>query len=83
MNMYCGEHGTLDFCPYCIEQNSPESKIKEAAPALLEALEGIISIVNDSRGVAGYHLNGNTALWEEFNEIDAAIAAIAAAKGEV
>lgn len=44
----------------------------------LEALESFIGIVSDSRGVAGYHLNGNTAEWDEFYEVDAARNTIAA-----
>lgn len=46
---------------------------------LRAALQGMLAIVNDSRGVAGYHLNGDTAEWDEFDEVDAANAAIAAA----
>lgn len=38
----------------------------------LEALEGFIHITNDSQGVAGYHLSGDTAEWDEFDEVDAA-----------
>jgi hypothetical protein len=41
----------------------------------------MLAIVNDSRGVAGYHLNGDTAEWDEFDEVDAANAAIAKATG--
>lgn len=36
---------------------------------LLEALKNIIAIVHDSEGVAGYHLNGNIAEWDEFEDI--------------
>lgn len=53
-----------------------------AAPDLLAALKGMLAITSDSRGVAGYHLNGEEALWEEFNEVSSAIAAIAKAEGE-
>lgn len=45
----------------------------------LEALEGFANITNDSQGVAGYHLSGNTAEWGEFPEVyhaDKAIEAI-------
>lgn len=38
----------------------------------LEALEGFVCITNDSQGVAGYHLSGDTAEWDEFDEVDAA-----------
>lgn len=39
---------------------------------LASALEGMLSIVSDSSGVAGYHLNGDVADWDEFEEINAA-----------
>ena len=46
--------------------------------ALREALQGMLNITSDSRGVAGYHLNGAVAEWDEFPEVDAARAALAA-----
>lgn len=50
--------------------------------ALLErardALNGVNNIVRDSRGVAGYHMNGDTAEWDDFDEVDAAEQALAA-----
>lgn len=49
---------------------------------LLAALEGVLAIVGDSGGVAGYHLNGDIADWGEFDEINAVYAVIAKAKGE-
>ena len=58
------------------------ARLIAAAPELLEALKGMLAIVSDSRGVAGYHLNGNTAEWGEFDEVDAAIDAIAKAEGQ-
>ena len=36
---------------------------------LVEALEGFLSIVDESEGVAGYHLNGDIAKWGEFEEV--------------
>ena len=48
---------------------------------LLAALEGVLAIVSDSTGVAGYHLNGDIADWGEFDEINAGYTAIAKAKG--
>lgn len=38
----------------------------------LEALEGLANITNESQGVAGFHLNGDTAEWDEFDEVEAA-----------
>ena len=66
---------------------STAEKVESEKDALLrqalEALEGFVNIANDSQGVAGYHLNGNTAEWDEFDEVGAASSAIAAIrKGE-
>jgi len=56
---------------------------KEQRDQLLEALEDLMAIAKESRGIAGYHLNRATAEWDEFEFYGKAIAAIAAAKGEV
>lgn len=47
-----------------------------------EALAGLLAIVDDSRGVAGYHLNGAIADWDEFPEVESARAMLAAAPKE-
>ena len=52
------------------------AKLIAAAPDLLEALTSILKIVEDSEGVVGYHLNGDTAKWDDFDEITNAIKAI-------
>lgn len=52
------------------------AKLIAAAPDLLEALTNIIKIVEDSEGVVGYHLNGDTAKWDDFDEITNAIKTI-------
>lgn len=44
----------------------------------LEALEGFANITNNSQGVAGYHLSGDTAEWDDFDEVDAANSTIEA-----
>lgn len=44
---------------------------------LRQALAGILTIVDESTGVAGYHLNGNLAEWDEFPEVSAARDALA------
>lgn len=48
---------------------------------LLAALEGVLAVVGDSTGVAGYHLNGDIADWDEFDEINAVYTAITKANG--
>ncbi len=47
---------------------------------LLEALEGLLNIVADSKGVDGFHLNGDIALWNEFEEIEIAESILAKVK---
>ena len=50
----------------------------EAQVAVLaQALHGLLAIRSDSQGVAGYHLNGNVADWDEFPEIAMAGEALA------
>ncbi|EGQ8491833.1 hypothetical protein GRR94_04085 [Vibrio cholerae] len=39
---------------------------------LREALSGLLDIVGDSQGVAGYHLNGAIAEWSYFDEVNEA-----------
>lgn len=46
--------------------------MKKDTPELYEiisVLEGFLYIVQDSDGVGGYHLNGNLAYWDEFEEV--------------
>jgi len=51
--------------------NDTINQVGAGAPAerLREALAGLLAIVDDSRGVAGYHLNGAIADWDEFPEV--------------
>ena len=58
------------------------ARLIAAAPELLDALEGIMNIVSESLGVAGYYPDEDYADWDEFPELQAAEAAIAKAKGE-
>ena len=52
------------------------ARLIAAAPELLNALISVLNIMNDSEGVAGYHLNGDIAKWDEFEEIKQAEQAI-------
>ena len=56
-------------------------ELEKQRDELLAALQGMIDIANDSQGVAGYHLNGEVADWDEFEEWQAACDAIAKTKG--
>ena len=58
------------------EEAISNAKLIAAAPELLNALIGVLNIMNDSEGVAGYHLNGDIAKWDEFEEIKQAEQAI-------
>lgn len=40
---------------------------------MVDVIDSIIYITDDSSGIAGYHLNGNIAFWDEFPEIYNAI----------
>lgn len=42
--------------------------LRKQNAALLEALSGLLDIASESSGVAGYHLNGEIAYWDEFPE---------------
>lgn len=57
------------------------NQVGAGAPAdrVREALAGLLAIVDDSRGVAGYHLDGAIADWDEFPEVESARAMLAAA----
>ena len=65
------------------DERMANARLMAAAPELLEALQGIMNIVSESLGVAGYYPDGDYADWDEFPELQAAEAAIAKAKGEV
>jgi hypothetical protein len=62
-------------------ENQANAHLIAAAPELLAALQGMLAIVSESRGVSGYHLSGDVAEWAEFPEIDVATATIAKATG--
>jgi hypothetical protein len=53
-----------------------------AAPDMLDTLQDILYIMNNSRGITGWHLNGNIAEWEEFEFFDKIHAVINKALGE-
>ena len=74
------EDGELDKPTMLVIQENKD--LKRRCDELLAALEGVLAVVGDSTGVAGYHLNGNIADWGEFDEINAVYTVIAKAKGE-
>ena len=59
--------------------------LREANDRLAEAMKalgGLLLIVDSSNGVVGYHLNGDVATWDEFEEIQIASTALASLKGD-
>ena len=75
--IYADYPSTKDY-----ELGEANARLIASAPDLLAALEALMGIVSDSHGVSGYHRNGDIAEWDEFDEINIAIAALAKAKGE-
>ena len=73
------EAGELDNPTMLVIQENKD--LKHRCDELLAVLEGVLAVVSDSAGVAGYHLNGDIADWGEFDEINAVYAAITKAKG--
>jgi len=43
------------------------SEIADTMEKMLDVVESIADIVNDSNGVVGFHLNGEVAEWDEFD----------------
>ena len=54
----------------------------KAIPDMLEALESMLSIISESNGISGWHLNGNIATWGEFQAVIDIEEAIKKARGE-
>jgi hypothetical protein len=57
------------------------ARIKATNAELAAALIDLLAITKDSHGVAGYHLNGRVAEWDEFPEFEQALAALEKHKG--
>lgn len=67
----------------CHVHHSQEwGRLIAAAPKMLEVLKGLLSIVDESKGVAGYHLNGDIAEWDEFDDVNTARRLIVKIQGE-
>lgn len=61
----------------CTDQGCPAHYATPDVAKLVEALEGILAVVSESSGVAGYHLNGAIAKWDEFEDVAMAEEALA------
>ena len=54
----------------------------KAIPDMLETLGIVLSLMDESSGVVGYHLNGEVATWEELGIREEVESAIRKARGE-
>lgn len=70
MDHNCFTHAAIDL-------RAHDQAQREEIARLREALEGFIGLINESHGVAGFHLNGDIAEWDEFDLINQAQAALA------
>ncbi len=59
------EEARYSATDYAMKLGRANEKLAEAR----EVIGNILNITYDSEGVAGYHDNGDVALWEEFEEI--------------
>jgi hypothetical protein len=86
----CASEGPLKNCVVgSVAANPPQShyegnaRLLAAAPQMLSALKRIKSIIDESEGVFGFHLNGDLSYWFEHQEdIDELSEALALATGE-
>ncbi len=58
------------------DEHEANANLIVTVPELLEAVEGFLNIVANTRGVYGYHLNGDPAPWSEFDEVYMAVSAL-------
>ena len=49
---------------------------------MVEVLEGVLSLMDESSGVVGYHMNGEVATWEELGIREEVESAIQKVRGE-
>lgn len=66
-----------------LETEGHTARLIAAAPEMLEALQRTLSLIQESHGVFGFHLNGDLSDWSEHqDDIDVIQNAIAKATGE-
>lgn len=68
----CEKRGGSIELHYASEIANELDRLTQENQQLREALSGLLDIVGDSQGVAGYHLNGAIAEWGYFDEVDEA-----------
>ena len=66
----------MSRCPLCGSKDWCGGYYQEVQDALVEVLEGVLSLMDESSGVVGYHMNDEVATWEELGireEVEAAV----------
>jgi hypothetical protein len=64
-------------------EEESNARLIAAAPEMLEALQGILTLIQESHGVFGFHLNGDLSDWSEHqDDINLIQNAIAKATGK-
>lgn len=77
-----GKGGYTRICQITPRDQKANAHLIAAAPDMLEALESMLSIISESNGISGWHLNGNIATWGEFQVVIDIEEAIKKARGE-
>ena len=80
-NHVIGGFGIEGMSSHAVHAINSHDELVQMNQELLAALEGLLDIVGESDGVSGYHLNGDIAEWDEFEELNAAYDAVNKAKG--
>ena len=72
----------MSRCPICGSKECCGGYYQEVQDVLVEELVIVLSLMDESSGVVGYHLNGEVAKWEELGIREELEAAIRKARGE-
>ena len=70
-DVYC--YGDLEYNRHEAVANA---QLIATAPELLKALQGLLSIIDDSEGVHGLSSSKHLSFWEEFKEVEIADKAV-------
>ena len=55
----------MSRCPLCGRKDCCGGYYQEVQDVLADALGSVLSLMDESSGVVGYHMNGEVATWEE------------------
>lgn len=72
----------MSRCPLCGGKDCCGGYYQEVQDVLVETLGIVLSLMDESSGVVGYHLNGEVATWEELALREELEAVVRKARGE-